>query len=234
MVPGSGMFTGFDMINPHILTILIVDDNDNNLQIAAQIIHKAGYQVILSSDGPHALELAREELPDAILLDIMMPGMDGLEVCRHLKASPSLCEIPVIFLTAKDEEISVEEGLGIGGIDFVVKPVSERILLARLRSHLERSLYFRQLEQMNQKLEETNQRLDAQIQKNLGILATINDQVRNPLSIAITLIEMSECEHGDEIIGHLNRIDSVIDDLDQGFIQSEKVLAYLKKHHGIS
>ncbi len=220
--------------NPENFTVVIVDDNDNNRYAIAKILENAGYRVIESTSGSHAIQIAEEKKPDAIILDVMMPGMDGFEVCHHLKSNPSCSDIPVIFLTARDNDESIEKGFEAGGADYVVKPVHVRTLLARLKSHIERSLSLRQLEQVNHELEKMNQCLDKQIQNNLSVQATLNDQVRNPLSIAITLVEMGGCERGDEVIRELMRIDSVIDRLDNGFLQSEKIHAYLKKHHGVT
>ena len=82
--------------------VLIVDDNKDNLYIIAEVLHRSGSQVMTSTDGPHALELAPERPPDIILLDIMMPRMDGLEVCRRLRMLAAVKHVPVIFLSAKD------------------------------------------------------------------------------------------------------------------------------------
>jgi len=228
------MSLGLKPFTPDNLTVLIVDDNVNNLQGIATIVRSVGYHVIESTNGPHAIQITEEKFPDAILLDVMMPGMDGFEVCRRLKTNPSCSDIPVIFLTAVDDDDCIEEGFESGGVDYVVKPIHVQTLLARLKSHIERSLYLRQLEHMNHELEKMNQCLDKQIQNNLSIQATLNDQVRNPLSIAMTMVEMGGCERGDEIIRELMRIDTVIDRLDMGFLQSEKIHTYLKKHYDVS
>ncbi len=228
------MSFGFKPFNPENLTIVIADDNDNNRYAIAKVLQIAGYQVIESSSGSHAIRISQEKKPDAIILDVMMPGMDGFEVCRRLKEDPICSDIPVLFLTARDSDESIEKGFEAGGADYVVKPIHVRTLLARLKSHIERSFSLKELEQMNHDLERMNECLDKQIQNNLTIQATLNDQVRNPLSIAITLVEMGGYERGDEIIRELLRIDSVIDKLDKGFLQSEKIRSYLKKHNYIS
>ncbi len=208
------------------ITVLIVDDNENNLQIAAKVVSKAGFRVLLAQDGESALELTREETPDVILLDIMMPDMNGLEVCRRLMKHPEFREVPVIFLSAKDEDSSIEEGLSIGGTDYVTKPFSERVLLARLRSHVDRRLY-------QKKLIESNKELEAQIAKNIQVFAVLNDQIRNPLCAAILTLEMIDDKNTEKVIENLQRINKVVDDLDHGFIDSEKVLNFLHKHHVI-
>lgn len=224
--------------------VLIVDDNENNLQIAAKVVSRAGYRVMLAPDGQSALELISENTPDAILLDIMMPEMNGLEVCRKIKSISTCADVPVIFLSAVGEEDRIEEGLSIGGVDYVTKPFSERILLARLKTHIDRGLYLkkiaqyaRELEEKNQNLEEMkarilaiNQDLEEQIGKNVQVFATLNDKIRNPLCVVVTMLEMQENRDSESIIEQLNRIDRVVDDLDKGFIESEKVRSYLMKH----
>jgi DNA-binding response OmpR family regulator len=229
------------------ISVLIVDDNEKNLQIAAKVVSKAGYRVMLAPDGMSALELIIEQPPDVILLDIMMPGIDGLEVCRRIKEISGCDDIPIIFLSAMGEENSIEEGLSLGGADYVTKPFSERVLLARLRSHIERAQYQKKLAHYSRELEEKNQNLvllkekilavnqdlEKQIEKNIQIFATLNDKIRNPLCVVVTMLEMQDNENSGSIIEQLNRIDKVVDDLDKGFIESEKVKAYLKKHHDL-
>ena len=133
------------------IRVLIVDDNKSNLQIIAQVLHKAGYQVIMTRDGPHAIEVAKENPPDIILLDIMMPGMDGFEACRILRTMEQTSLIPIIFLSAKDEDTNIETGFEVGGTDYITKPFHERILIARIRTHVERSYYLRNIQFSNEK-----------------------------------------------------------------------------------
>lgn len=139
--------------------VLIVDDDDNNLQLTAKAVHSAGYQIILAKDGESALKIIETRIPDAILLDIMMPGIDGLSVCRIMKSNPAMHDTPIIFLSAAGEEEKLEEGLECGGVDFVSKPVSNRVLLARLRSHLERGQLQKCLNKTNNELQIKNLQL---------------------------------------------------------------------------
>ena len=97
---------------------------------------RSDYQVIVATSGPDALEVAIAERPDLILLDVSMPGMDGYEVCRQLKANPTTCEIPVIFLTSLGEIKDEQRGLELGAVDYIVKPISSAILRARVKTHL--------------------------------------------------------------------------------------------------
>lgn len=122
------------------ITVLIVDDIPQNLQIAANIIHKEGYNIILAKSGEEALEAVKNNELHLILLDIMMPGMDGFEVCRRLKADPKSRDIPVIFVTAKTEIDSLEEGFDLGAVDYVNKPLMDRIILARVKTQIEQYL----------------------------------------------------------------------------------------------
>lgn len=119
------------------LTILVVDDNPQNIQLVHAILQKAGYKhVAFSTSGKKALELANSIHPDLILLDIMMPQMDGYEVVEKLKYSESTKEIPVIFLAAKAQDKDVVKGLNLGVVDYITKPFDNEILLARIKTHL--------------------------------------------------------------------------------------------------
>jgi diguanylate cyclase (GGDEF)-like protein len=117
--------------------ILIVDDVPTNVQILADAL-SSGYRIKVASNGVDALEIAqRESHPDLILLDVMMPDMDGFEVCRQLKADTQTMKIPVIFVTAKDTEIDEEFGLNLGAVDYIGKPFSIPIAKARIRNHIQ-------------------------------------------------------------------------------------------------
>jgi DNA-binding response OmpR family regulator len=121
--------------------ILIVDDEEVLVDTIAYNLEQAGYQVITAADGHSALEAARSESPDVILLDIMLPGIDGLEVCRQLRREPTTATTPIIMLTAKGDEIDKVVGLEVGADDYVTKPFGRRELLARIRALLRRATY---------------------------------------------------------------------------------------------
>jgi signal transduction histidine kinase len=118
-------------------TVLIVDDNPENLAILGNIIAKNGYIPGFSKNGTEALVYMTEKRPDLILLDIMMPEMDGFEVCRRLKQDATLADIPIIFLTAKAEKEDVIAGLELGAVDYVTKPFNQKELITRVNTHLE-------------------------------------------------------------------------------------------------
>ncbi len=140
------------------ITILIVDDTAINLQILTTIVTTEGYNILLAQSGEEALRVANEYHPDIILLDVMMSKMDGFDVCRQLKANPSTQPIPVIFVTARTDVEAVEKGFDVGGDDYVSKPFNDRVLLARLKNHVER--YQRQRE-LTINRERLNTALDA-------------------------------------------------------------------------
>jgi two-component system response regulator VicR len=117
-------------------TILVVDDEPAILDVLTYNLEKAHYRVVVARDGGEALNQARRERPDLIILDLMLPGMDGLEVCREIRREGDL---PIIMLTARDEEIDRVVGLELGADDYVVKPFSMRELMARVKTVLRRA-----------------------------------------------------------------------------------------------
>ncbi len=119
-------------------TILIVEDEEDIRELLVYNLKKEGFAVLDAGDGGKALEIARAKLPDLILLDIMLPGMDGLEVCRELERSPATAGIPIIMLTARGEEVDRILGLEMGADDYMVKPFSVRELVLRIRKILKR------------------------------------------------------------------------------------------------
>lgn len=118
--------------------ILVVEDEEDILELLAFNLKKEGYHVATATSGEKAVELARRAPPDLILLDIMLPGMDGLEVCKMLKRDPVTINVPVVMLTAKGEEADIVTGLEIGADDYMTKPFSPRVLVARVRNLLRR------------------------------------------------------------------------------------------------
>lgn len=121
--------------------ILVVDDEAILVETIAYNLEQAGYQVTTAADGASALEAAHRELPDLIVLDLMLPEMDGLEVCRQLRRESATAQTPIIMLTAKSDEIDKVVGLEVGADDYVTKPFGRRELLARVRALLRRSEY---------------------------------------------------------------------------------------------
>jgi two-component system phosphate regulon response regulator PhoB len=120
-------------------TVLIVEDEEDILALLHFNLVKAGYDAICAACGEEALALVEERLPDLILLDLMLPGIDGLDICQKLKASEKSCDIPIIMLTARGEERDVVQGLEMGADDYVTKPFSVKVLLARVQVALRRN-----------------------------------------------------------------------------------------------
>ncbi|MFL5626875.1 MAG: response regulator [Ktedonobacteraceae bacterium] len=121
--------------------ILVVDDEAVLVETIAYNLEQAGYQVITAADGTNALQAAHRETPDLIILDIMLPEMDGIEVCRQLRRESNTATTPIMMLTARGEEIDKVVGLEVGADDYVTKPFGRRELLARVRALLRRSDY---------------------------------------------------------------------------------------------
>ena len=116
-------------------TILLVDDVPDNLSLLSSILRE-DYRIQLATSGAKALELVAASSPDLILLDVMMPEMDGYEVCKRLKANPDTCDIPVLFVTARNQIEDEELGLTLGAMDYIHKPISPPIIKARVRNHI--------------------------------------------------------------------------------------------------
>lgn len=117
--------------------LLMIDDNPSNLKLLGQYLSGHGYDVYVANDGKNGLELSQRIIPDLILLDLIMPGMDGFEVFRTLQENRTTKIIPVMFLTAKDENEAVVEGLKLGAVDYITRPYCREILLARVNTHLQ-------------------------------------------------------------------------------------------------
>jgi DNA-binding response OmpR family regulator/DNA-binding CsgD family transcriptional regulator len=124
--------------------ILIVDDTPDNLALLSDTLQSAGYAVLVALDGASALERLKLIMPDAVLLDAMMPGMDGFATCRLIKADPRNRHLPVIFMTALTDSEHVVQGFRVGGVDYVTKPVRPNEVVARIAAHVQRSQAQRQ------------------------------------------------------------------------------------------
>ncbi|MDP3179366.1 MAG: response regulator, partial [Spirochaetaceae bacterium] len=134
-------------------TILVVDDNPTNLAVVNDLLKGSDYHILVAMDGETILEKARLGKPDLILLDVMMPGTDGFDICRRLKADPELAEVPVIFMTALIDAASKVKGFQAGGVDYITKPFQYEETLARIRTHLDLSALRGRLKERNEQLE---------------------------------------------------------------------------------
>ena len=131
---------------PSEFLIMVIDDLTKNLQVVGAILDREGYSTTFVTNGQQALQRIKVTKPDLILLDLMMPDMDGLQVCRHLKSDPNYREIPVIFLTASHEQEDLVEAFTMGAVDYIKKPFNSQELLIRVKTHLEMRHTYRKLE----------------------------------------------------------------------------------------
>jgi len=164
---------------PSMFTILMVDDNPKNLQLLGSTLRNEGYQLEFATSGATALSWLDKKQFDLILLDIMMPGMSGFEVCEQLRKNQNLADVPVIFLTAKTEKESIVYGFKLGAQDYVTKPFDTSELLARVRTHLELRYNKEQLKNINQTLEEKVRERTNELRISNEKLQKANDELMN-------------------------------------------------------
>ena len=154
------------MLSPE---ILIVDDTSLNLDVLASLL--SAYRLRVAADGATALRMAQQEPPDLILLDVLMPGLDGFEVCRRLQADPRTCEIPVIFITALGDHENETVGFQVGGVDYITKPFNPMVVRARVQTHLE-------LKAVWDALRDENARLESRVEARTAQLQAVLDRLR--------------------------------------------------------
>jgi signal transduction histidine kinase len=180
--------------DPLLSQILLVDDNPTNLKVLSEALHGQGWKTLMATDGEAAIEQAEYARPALILLDVMMPGIDGFETCRQLKENPTTQDIPVIFMTALSEANNKVKGLELGAVDYITKPFQQEEVIARIKLHLKLSYLTQTLEQQVQErtaaLSESLQKLQrAQLQliqsekmSTLGqLVAGIGHEINNPI-----------------------------------------------------
>ncbi len=170
-------------MNKNSISVLIVDDNINNLQIVSNFIQKSNrnYKISISTNGKHALNSIKRSKPDLILLDVMMPNMDGFEVCEILKKNEKTKNIPIIFLTAKDQTMDIVKGLKIGGADYVLKPFNFEELLARMETQISLKLSRDKIKKDLKKINNLNEKLKKANLTKDKMLAVIAHELRNPI-----------------------------------------------------
>ena len=154
--------------------LLLVDDNVTNLQVLHQTLDGRGYKLLVAKSGASALAIAAKAKPSLILLDIMMPEMDGYEVCQHLQSNPELKDIPIIFLSALTDTKDKVKGLDLGAVDYISKPFQPEEVIARVNTHLTISSLKRDLAEKNQELQTANDILEERVRKRTAELTSLN------------------------------------------------------------
>ncbi|MBW4517926.1 MAG: hybrid sensor histidine kinase/response regulator [Timaviella obliquedivisa GSE-PSE-MK23-08B] len=233
--------------------ILVVDDTPANLEVVAEALGDAGFEVAIATDGERAIKQATMSQPDLILLDVMMPGIDGFETCRRLKADSITCDIPVIFMTALSDTTDKVRGFKLGAVDYVTKPFQELELLARVTTQLKLRHLHQTLE--HQVEERTNELKDAlqQVQQSqvqlvqsekmtmLGqLVAGVAHEINNPVNFIhgnLTYVQ----EYVEDLLSFVQlyqqhsansapELQNAVADLDLEFIQQDlpKTLASMK------
>jgi two-component system, sensor histidine kinase and response regulator len=168
------------MKKPEQNTILIVDDMPNNLGALFDYLTNFGFEVLLAEDGESAIEQIEYALPDLILLDVVMPGIDGFETCLRLKSNQATKDIPVIFMTALSDGEDKVKGFSVGGVDYVTKPIQQAEVLARVTTHLNIRKLQQQLQQQNDRLQQEIRdriKIEQELQKRTAQLETANQEL---------------------------------------------------------
>ncbi|WP_375512325.1 response regulator [uncultured Nostoc sp.] len=236
--------------------ILLVDDNPNNLKVLSEAIQGCGWKALMATDGESAIEQTEYAHPDLILLDVMMPGLDGFETCRRLKANAITQNIPVIFMTALTDATDKVKGLEIGAVDYITKPFQQEEVIARLKLHLKISHLTRTLEQrvqertaeLSQSLQQLQQTqlqlIQSEKMSTLGqLVAGIGHEINNPIGFI-----SGNCFYIEEYVKDLFRlvnlqqqklahpdleIKKLIEEIDLEYITEDLSKVLLSMHQGI-
>jgi signal transduction histidine kinase len=187
-------------------TLLIVDDTLANVSVLFDFLGENGFKVLVAQDGKRAIQKAQYAQPDLILLDVMMPGMDGFETCQRLKADEKTQEIPIIFMTALADTVDKVKGFQLGAADYITKPIQQEEVLARITSQLNFTHLKNQLKARSLELEKRNMELDA-------FARTVAHDLKNPLNAVIgyTAMLVGECSPevlpDEELIETLHKVE---------------------------
>lgn len=211
--------------------ILVVDDNPTNLDVLFGMFDKTNFDISFVTDGESCLELADSDHPDLILLDVMMPGLDGFEVCRRLKANDHTRDIPVIFMTALSDTVNKVRGLALGAVDYITKPIQPEEVLARVKTHLTIQQLQRDLHTRNAELQASNEELQASLERERELntlksrfISVASHEVRSPLALVSITTSMlrrysdrisdeKKVEHFELIEAEVERITDILDNV---------------------
>jgi len=191
-------------------TVLLVDDKPQNLDVLVEYLGDSGIQLTVATSGEDALAVVSEQAPDLILLDVMMPGLNGFEVCQRLKANASTTHIPVIFMSALSDTDSKLQGFTAGGIDFITKPLQRDETLARINAHLTISRQQQELRESYAQLEVLNEELAAQVARREAA-----EQAKSLADETLSALTQQEAERWglDAFVGQSRAIRSLLDEV---------------------
>jgi two-component system sensor histidine kinase/response regulator len=217
------MISKFSHITP---TVLIVDDNSNNVKIIAITLRELNYKLVIATSGQSAIEMVDKTRPDLVLLDIMMPGMDGYETCEIIKSKKENENLPIIFLTALNDKGNIIRGFEVGGVDYITKPFNKEELISRVKTHLELKFTQDELQKTSDYLYNLNSLKDK-------MFSVIGHDLRSPLgSVKMTLEYLSETvteTTGEEL---KITVDLLLKTTDEVFSLLENLLGWAKSQSG--
>lgn len=229
--------------------ILIVDDNSNNLKVLSQALKNAGWTVAIAKNGETALKQVKHTPPALILLDVMMPGMDGFETCKRLKEDSETIEVPVIFMTAMSDTKDKVKGLSMGAVDYITKPFQTEEVLARVSIHYQLRSLTKQLAEHNQKLEKqvaerTAQLVQQEKMASLGNLAAgVAHEINNPLTFISGNVDAAQGYIRDmfqilklyqqEVVNPSQELSEAIEEADLEFLEEDLPKVIASMHAGV-
>lgn len=179
--------------------VLLVDDTQANLDVLCELLEREGYAISMAPNGEVALRIVQRVQPDLILLDVMMPGLNGFEVCQRLKVDEMTRDIPVIFITAETLTESVVAGFDAGGVDYILKPFREEEVLVRVDTHLKINHLTKALAKKNDALLHANEQIQIATERKSRFLANITHELRTPMTAIIGFTEMALMREGDRL-----------------------------------
>ncbi|BAZ50045.1 response regulator receiver sensor signal transduction histidine kinase [Nostoc sp. NIES-4103] len=230
-------------------TILVVDDNPTNIQVLFDVLSEIGYRVAIAKSGEVALQRVQSYHPDIILLDVMMPGIDGFETCQRLKADSTTHDIPVIFMTALSDSVDKVKGLSLGAVDYITKPIQHEEALARIRVHLQLRDSQKSLQQhatqLSQALDNLKQAqvhlVQSEKMSSLGqMMAGVAHEINNPVTFIYSNLAPAK-EHIENLLNFIQlyhqchpqphpQIQDWMDEVDIDYLQADlpKIMNSLK------
>ncbi|MDJ1179026.1 response regulator [Roseofilum sp. BLCC_M91] len=210
--------------------ILIVDDNPTNIKVLFSFLKESGFKVLVAKDGESTLEKLQEITPDLILLDVMMPGIDGFETCRRIKGSPETQDIPVIFMTALSDTVDKVKGLKIGAVDYITKPFQQDEVLARMKIHLQLQNLTRKFKVQNEQLKSLTEDLEERVEERT---AQLKDSLSQLQQAQIQLIQSEKMSSLGELVAGVaheinNPVGFIAGNISMAMEYTEDIFEHLK------